>query len=190
MIIHNWGEIEYSKGREMMQAVHSKALKDKKNHLILCSHPNVFTVGYDEKASFYVDTVKCDRGGSITCHSPGQNIYYFCFQVKNPAFFYKRVIDSFGKFFNKYLPSVQFDKKNPGFYIGKRKIASLGFRYSQGVSLHGVALNVDVDLKFHSQVNPCNLSGIVPTSLKNEGIFLIQNEVNKEMVNFIKESFI
>jgi len=189
MIIHNWSEIEYSKGYEMMQTVHNIALKDKKNHLILCSHPNVFTVGYDEKENFNVDTVKCDRGGSITCHSPGQNIYYFCFQVKNPAFFYKRVIDSFDKFFNKYLPNVIFDKKRPGFYIENRKIASLGFRYSQGVSLHGVALNVDVDLPFHLQVNPCNLIGIEPTSLRNEGLFLGQDEVNKEMINFIKESF-
>ncbi len=189
MIIHNWGEIEYRKGREMMQAVHDEALKDKKNHLIICSHPNVFTVGYDENRSFKVDTIKCDRGGSITCHSPGQNIYYFCFQVKNPAFFYKKVIDSFGKFFNKHLPNVQFDKKNPGFYIENRKISSLGFRYSQGVSLHGVAVNVDVDLLFHSQVNPCNLNGIVPTSLKNEGAFLTQDEVNKEMTTFIKEVF-
>ena len=189
MIVHNWGEVDYLKAREMMQNIHSLALKDGQNHLILCSHPNVFTIGTAEKKSFDVDVIKSDRGGSITCHSPGQNVYYFCFGVRNPARFYKKVLSAFEDFFMKYLPEVNYDKKQAGFYIQNRKIASLGFRYSQGVSLHGVALNVDVDLAFHSQINPCDLEGIVPTSLHKEGIMLSQKLVNEEIVSFLEKSF-
>ena len=189
MIIHKLGEIEYLKGREIMQKVHNMALKDGKNHLIICSHPNVFTVGADCKESFSVKVIKSDRGGSITCHSPGQIIFYFCFQVKNPPLFYKRVLSAFEEFFNKHLPAVKYNKKNPGFYIENRKIVSLGFRYSKGVSLHGAALNVDVDLAFHAKVNPCNLEGIVPTSLANEGVNLSEEEVEKEIIKNLKKSF-
>lgn len=189
MIVHPWGEVEYNKAREMMQKVHTRACKDRQNHLILCSHPKIFTVGYDEKRVFSVKTVKTDRGGSVTCHSPGQNIYYFCFQVPNPAKFYKKVILVFEKFFDIYLPIAKFDKRNPGFYIENRKISSLGFRYSKGVSLHGVALNIDIDLEFHSQVNPCNLRGVIPTSLKEEGVSLTSEEVDKKIVTYIKEIF-
>lgn len=189
MILHEWGEIEYTSARERMQEVHSCAQKDGKNHLILCSHPNIFTLGSDEEEHFEVAAIKSDRGGSITCHSKGQNIYYFCFQVLQPARFYKKVLNSFEDFFMNNLPKVTYDKQNPGFYIQNRKIASLGFRYAKGVSLHGVALNVDVDLAFHSLVNPCNLAGIVPTSLVNEGVCLTQAEVNREIIKTIEKNF-
>lgn len=189
MILHKWGEIEYAQARERMQSVHARAQKDGQNHLILCSHPAVFTVGSDEKRAFCVPTVQCDRGGSITCHSDGQNIYYFCFQVTQPALFYKKVLNAFEEFFMMHLPQVKYDKKNPGFYIEDRKISSLGFRYSQGVSLHGVALNVDADLALHSQVPPCNLTNIVPTSLKNEGVFLSEESVNTQIVTLIEKYF-
>jgi len=189
MIVHNWGEIEYTKARKKMQSIHSLALKTGKNYLILCSHPNVFTIGSGEETCFNVEVVESDRGGSITCHSPGQNIFYFCFHVKNPARFYKKVITAFETFFLLYLPEVFYDKKRAGFYIQNRKIASLGFRYSQGVSLHGVALNVSVDLHFHAQVNPCNLEGVVPTSLQAEGLNLTQQEVDKEMIQLLQKSF-
>ena len=189
MIVHNWGEVEYLKARQMMQEVHSQAVEDGKNHLILCSHPNIFTVGSDVQESFSVETTQSDRGGSITCHTPGQNIYYFCFDAKNPARFYKKVLHSFEDFFVKYLPEVKYDKNNPGFYNKNRKIAALGFRYSQGVSLHGVALNVDVDLAFHAQVSPCNLEDIVPTSLVNEGVFLSQESVNEALLISIQKRF-
>ncbi|SFV66681.1 Octanoate-[acyl-carrier-protein]-protein-N-octanoyltransferase [hydrothermal vent metagenome] len=189
MIIHRWGEIGYTKAREKMQEVHQLAKRDGKNHLILCSHPPLFTVGSAQKEEFGVKVIQTDRGGSITCHSPGQNIYYFCFQVKNPAKFYKKILSAFEDFFMQYLPEVTYNKAQAGFYIQNRKIASLGFRYSQGVSLHGVALNVDVDLDFHAQVNPCNLEGIVPTSLANENIHLTQEAVNAAVVHFLEESF-
>lgn len=189
MIVHDWGEIEYVKAREAMGALHVKAQEDGQNHLVLCSHPAVFTVGSDETKSFDVPTVQSDRGGSITCHTLGQNIYYFCFKVEQPAYFYKKVLNSFEDFFMKNLPDVAYDKQSPGFYIQNRKIASLGFRYSKGVSLHGVALNVDVDLDFHSLVSPCNLDNIVPTSLKNEGLPLTQEEVDEQMVQLIGKHF-
>ena len=189
MKLHEWGEVEYTKARDMMQSVHKKALYDGENHLILCSHPNIFTIGSSEKKKFCVETLQCDRGGSITCHSPGQNIFYFCFQVKNPPHFYKRVLTAFEYFFMQTLPEVTYDKKEAGFYIQNRKIASLGFRYEKGVSLHGVALNVDVDLAFHSQVNPCNLEGIVPTSLHNEGCMLTQEAVDQELIALLERSF-
>jgi len=189
MILHKWGEIAYIQAREQMQTLHVKAQQDGQNHLILCSHPAVFTVGSDEKKPFDVATVQSDRGGSITCHSSGQNIYYFCFQVSQPAQFYRKVLNTFENFFTKNLPKVNYDKKSPGFYIQNRKIASLGFRYSQGVSLHGVALNVNVDLALHSQVSPCNLTNIVPTSLKNEGLSLTQKEVDAQIVRLLEKHF-
>jgi lipoyl(octanoyl) transferase len=189
MKVHELGLIEYEKARVIMQEIHDQALQDGQNHLILCSHPNVFTLGSDKSTAFEVPTVASDRGGSITCHTPGQCIFYYCFQAAHPAQFYKKVLTAFESFFNDFLPAVKYDKQNPGFYIQNRKIASLGFRYSQGVSLHGVALNVGVDLDFHTQVAPCNLEGVLPTSLLQEGVIMSEAEVNAVMLKRIEESF-
>ncbi len=189
MILHRWQVIEYRKARKRMQEIHTIACRDGQNHLILCSHPTVFTIGSDTKEFFDVPTVLTDRGGSISCHSFGQNIYYFCFHVKQPARFYKKVLQAFESFFMTYLCDVHYDKKKPGFYRENRKIASLGFRYAHGVSLHGVSLNIDVDLAIHSKVPPCNLEGIVPTSLHNEGVYLSHEEVDSAVLKVIMEHF-
>lgn len=189
MTVHQWGVVLFEEAEVQMQALHAQAVQHKENHLILCSHPPLFTVGSDDKNEWSVKTVRCGRGGSITAHSPGQCIFYFVFQTPNPARFYAHVLKAFEAFFSRYLPKVTYDKHRPGFYIDNRKIASLGFRYSQGVSLYGVALNVDVDLNFHAQVPPCGLEGIVPTSLAAEGMNISEEEVFSEIVKNIEEAF-
>jgi len=189
MIVHAWGLLAYEQAYLKMQDVHTQALVDGQNHLILCQHPNIYTLGQDEDESFNVATFKTDRGGSITSHSPGQNIYYFCFQSSFPSRFFAKVLSVFISFFNTYLPQVYYDKSNPGFYLKNTKLLSLGFRYKKGVSLHGVSLNVSPDLNFHNQIFPCNLKGISASSLVNEGINLTCAEVNEKIIKLICEVF-
>jgi len=189
VILHDLGLLPYETARERMDSIHREAVRDGTNHLILCSHPAVFTVGSDGGGPWPVPVVPTDRGGSVTCHSEGQAVFYFCFQVKEPVRFYRRVRRAFDAFFASVLPAVQYDRARPGYYIGTRKIASLGFRYRQGVSLHGVALNVSVDLALHRQVAPCGLEGVVATSLQEEGISLGVQEVQEQLVGLLSEGF-
>ncbi len=190
MILHHWGEVGYEEGYRRMLEVHQEAKEDGQNHLILTSHLPCFTVGRDAwDANWPVPVIRSDRGGSITCHSPGQNIYYFCFQAPKPPLFFKKVCTVFTRFFAQFDKPFYYDKNNPGFYIENRKICSLGFRYKEGVSLHGVALNVDVDLAFHNRVNPCNLQNIEATSLKAEDIHIDCELVNNFMISEIQKVF-
>ncbi len=189
MIIHRWGLVPYEEAGKRMKKVHQEAQEQRNDHLILCSHPKIFTVGANETRDFGVETIQADRGGSITAHAPGQNIYYFCFQAPKPAHFYKKVLLSFTRFFQAVLPQTTYDKANPGFYVGKGKIASIGFRYANGVSLHGVSLNVDCDLAFCNQVPPCGLKGYKATSLAKEGCDLCPNAVDTFMIKTIQEVF-
>lgn len=190
MTVHDWGLLEYEKAHQQMLDVHKRACEDGNNHLIICQHPNIFTLGQDEwEKDFNVPVYKTDRGGSITSHSPGQNVYYFCFHTLSPARFFAKVIESFSDFFKKYLPLVTYDKNNPGFYLRDKKLLSLGFRYKDGVSLHGVALNVCVDLNFHHQISPCNLKDIVAGSLQEEGLTLSCEDVNEEIIGILRKVF-
>ena len=190
MILHHWGEVDYEEGYRKMLAVHKKAKADGENHLILTSHPPCFTIGRNVwDTQWSVPVIRSDRGGSITCHSSGQNIYYFCFQAPNPPLFFKKVRTVFTRFFAQFDKPFYYDKNNPGFYIENRKICSLGFRYKKGVSLHGVALNIDVDLSFHNQVNPCNLQNIQATSFKAEDIHIDCEWVNNMIISETKKVF-
>ena len=189
MIVHEWGEMPYGEAMAQMRRVHRQAVEGGKNHLIFCSHPELFTVGADDKGKWDVPTVRSDRGGAITCHSPGQLVTYFCFQAKMPARFYAKVLEVYSLFFEETLPDVIYNKEKPGFYIENRKIASLGFRYSSGVSLHGVSLNVNVDLTLHNRVNPCGLEGIRATSLAAEGVDLSLASVKSALQTQISEVF-
>ncbi len=187
MILHRWGLIPYQKAREKMDEVHATACTDGQNHLIFCSHPLCYTVGSDDPGGWGVETIPADRGGSITCHSPGQLVAYFCFQAPEPAVFYRKVRRAYDALFAELLPRARYDAKRPGWYIENRKIASLGFRYRNGVSLHGVALNVDVDLAAHNRVAPCNLDGVTATSLANEGVEISSVELENHLVSITEK---
>ncbi len=189
MILHHWGLIPYEKARKRMNEVHARACRDGQNHLILCSHPLCYTVGSDDSGAWPVPVIPTDRGGSITCHSEGQLVVYFCFQAQEPAAFYRKVRRAYDELFAQFLPKVRYDAKRPGWYVENRKIASLGFRYKKGVSLHGVSLNVDVDLKAHNRVAPCNLDGVIATSLLNEGVLLDEENLSRDLIQLLSQSF-
>jgi len=190
LILHKWGTVEYERAMKMMREIHSLAKREGKNHLIVCSHPKVFTVGAEgRKKEWKIRVVHTDRGGSVTCHSEGQSVFYFCFSIGTPSLFYAKVKRVFSEVFEKLDERIFFDKKRPGFYIENRKLSSLGFRYEDGVSLHGVSVNIDVDLKFHSLVNPCDLKGVLATSLRKEGIFIEKEEFEEMVVEKVCEIF-
>ena len=190
MILHKWGVLPYETARRKMDDIHNMALCDGQNHLILVQHPACFTIGKESwEKKWSVPVIKSDRGGSITCHSEGQNIYYFCFQTPKPVYFFTKVRTVFSNFFDTFDKSFFYDKKKPGFYRQKRKICSLGFRYKNGVSLHGVSLNVDVDLNFHNQIHPCGLQDVVTTSLVHEDIHINCENVNNFIVSEVIKVF-
>ncbi|WP_457605729.1 lipoyl(octanoyl) transferase LipB [Nitratifractor sp.] len=190
MTLHRWGLIAYPEARKRMEAIHEEACRDGENHLILCEHEPCFTIGTDGwEESWPVKTIPTDRGGSITCHAPGQLVAYFCFQAPQPALFYRRVLRAYYGLFSSLLSDVVYDRHRPGWYIDNRKVASLGFRYRQGVSLHGVALNVDVDLDFCNRVAPCALEGVRATSLAAEGVKKPKEEIERLLFDNLDKNF-
>jgi lipoyl(octanoyl) transferase len=51
---------------------------------------------------------------------------------------------------------------------GDRKIAAIGLRVAQGVTMHGFALNVNPDLSAYSKIIPCGIADAQVTSLEVE----------------------
>jgi lipoyl(octanoyl) transferase len=159
------------------------------NFLIFCSHPHVYTLGksgkpehllldkygLDEKeARLY----KINRGGDITYHGPGQIVGYPILDLDN--FFtdihkYLRYLEeavirtlaeydvSAGRIDG--LTGVWIDFENP---ITARKICAMGVKSSRWVTMHGFALNVNVDLSYFGHIVPCGIDDKAVTSLNKE----------------------
>ena len=178
------GKIEYKDFLNLQEEL----VKEKKNYLLFATHNPIFTVGKNE-ADKFPWALKVDRGGSITYFDEGTLMVYFIFNVKSPAFFYKNVRKVISLFFENFPLKIYYDKEKPGFYIENRKIASLGFRYENNRSKHGVSIHINPNLDEFNKINPCNLKGIKATSLKNEGVDISIKKAKEILKPIIKEVF-
>ena len=178
------------------------------NYLLLLEHPNVYTLGksgdlnnllLDEKqlkekdATFY----KINRGGDITYHGPGQIVGYPILDLEN--FFtdihkYLRLLEeTIILTIAEYGLLGERSKGETGVWLGMgtpfaRKICALGIRSSRWVTMHGFALNVNVNLGYFDNIIPCGIKGKTVTSMEVElGKKINQEEVkNKILKNFKK----
>jgi len=159
------------------------------NYLIFCEHPHVFTLGKSGKeenlllseealakvnASYY----HINRGGDITYHGPGQIVVYPVIDLDN--FFtdihkYMRLLEeaviktcgSFGIQAGRIsgLTGVWIDYQNEN---QARKICALGVKTSRWVTMHGLAFNVNTDLRYFEYIVPCGIKDKAVTSMEKE----------------------
>jgi lipoyl(octanoyl) transferase len=149
----------------------------------LLEHPPVFTAG---KRTAHGDrpadpggapVIDVDRGGLVTFHGPGQLVGYPIVRLPDHV----KVVDYVRRVEEALIgvcrdlgvesarvPGrsgvwLRADEKGP-----ERKIAALGIRVSQGVTMHGFALNCDVDLSWYARFVPCGISDAGVTSLSAE----------------------
>ncbi|WAI12023.1 MAG: lipoyl(octanoyl) transferase LipB [Buchnera aphidicola (Macrosiphum albifrons)] len=139
-------------------------------------HHPIFTQGQlkaKENIIFSSDIpiVKTDRGGQITYHGPGQQILYFLIDLKRRKISVRQLIDIMQKIVIETLSNFSLKayikERSPGVYINKEKICSLGLRIKQGSTLHGLALNIDMNLKPFDYIYPCGDMNIKMTQIKN-----------------------
>jgi lipoyl(octanoyl) transferase len=148
---------------------------------LLLEHPSVYTAGRRTEAwERPVDgtpVIDVDRGGKITWHGPGQLVGYPIVRLADPidvVAYVRRmervlieVCEEFG------LPAGQVagrsgvwlpaDARGPD-----RKVAAIGIRVAQGVTLHGFAINCSPDLTWFDRIVPCGIADAGVTSLSKE----------------------
>ena len=172
------------------------------NYFLFVEHPHVYTLGKsgdqsnllidksqlkNKKASFY----KINRGGDITYHGPGQIVGYPILDLENfftdihkyLRFLEESVImtlDNFGiqAERNDGKTGVWLDVNTPF----PKKICAMGVRASRWVTMHGFALNVNVELDYFNNIIPCGLTDNIVTSMNNE---LNKSEINIDEVKVV-----
>lgn len=150
--------------------------KDFQNEIWLLEHPPVFTLGTAADKNHVlspkdIPVVQSDRGGEVTFHGPGQLVIYFMIDIKKLELGPRSLIINLQKFIQsllaRYSIESNFIEGAPGVYVKDEKIASIGLRISKGKTYHGVSINVDMDLKPFSYINPCGYKGLRVTQIKN-----------------------
>ncbi|QLC65874.1 lipoyl(octanoyl) transferase LipB [Flavobacterium sp. LPB0248] len=181
------------------------------NYLLFVEHPHVYTLGksgdlenllLNEKqleakgATFY----KINRGGDITYHGPGQIVGYPILDLEN--FFtdihkYLRLLEeSIILTLAEYGLESGRSEGETGVWLGvgtpfARKICAMGVRASRWVTMHGFALNANVDLGYFDNIIPCGIRGKGVTSLNVElGVEKVdEEEVKSKIIKHLTELF-
>jgi lipoyl(octanoyl) transferase len=174
--IRELGITEYLPVWEEMKAFTQNRTATTQDELWVLQHHPVFTQGQAGKSEHILDphnipVVKTDRGGQVTYHGPGQLIVYFLLDVRRRHYGVRTLVDiietSILAVLNSYGIDGHVRKGAPGVYVEDKKIAALGLRIRRGCSLHGLSLNIDMDLSPFAYINPCGYPGLETTQLRD-----------------------
>ncbi len=153
------------------------------NVLLFLEHPPVFTLGRrGGRENLLVSeawlgrsgiaVVQIERGGNITYHGPGQLVVYPIVHLPSLGLGVVDLVDRLEDVMIRTCAargvSAGRNPLNRGAWVGMKKIGSIGIAVRRGVSFHGLALNVNLDLKPFGWIQPCGLEGVGVTSIQAE----------------------
>ncbi len=178
VIIRQLGLVPYLPTWEKMRTFTETRTPDTCDEIWFLSHPPVFTQGQAGKPEHLlypsdIEVVQTDRGGQVTYHGPGQLIVYCLIDLKRKNWGIRRLVTLIETAVIEMLASEGIEahakQDAPGVYVGDAKICSLGLRVKRGCSYHGLALNVNMDLKPFNQINPCGYKDLAVCQTKDLG---------------------
>ena len=116
-----------------------------------------------------IPVIQSDRGGQVTYHGPGQQVMYVLLNLKRRKLGVRELVTLLEQTVVNTLAEYGIDAHPradaPGVYVGEMKICSLGLRIRKGCSFHGLALNINMDLKPFQRINPCGYAGMEMTQM-------------------------
>lgn len=174
--------VEYLEAWRRQREVHAARLANEiPDTCLLLEHRPVYTAGRrtedSERPLDGTPVVDVDRGGKITWHGPGQLVGYPIVRLPEPidvVAFVRRLEQALmdvcadmglatTRIEGRSGVWVPADERGPA-----RKIAAIGLRVAQGVTMHGFALNCDCDLSAFDRIVPCGITDAGVTSLSVE----------------------
>jgi lipoyl(octanoyl) transferase len=176
------GLLDYQQAWQWQRRLHAQRVADEiSDTTLLLEHPPVYTAGRRtevwERPTDGAPVIDVDRGGKITWHGPGQLVGYPIVRLPDPI-----DVVAYVRRMERMLMAVCADLGLPtqqvagrsGVWLAadqrgpERKIAAIGIRVAQGVTLHGFALNCEPDLSWYDRIVPCGIADAGVTSLSRE----------------------
>jgi lipoyl(octanoyl) transferase len=186
MLVRNLGRLAYRDAWVIQEEAHDRVAAGGEEELLLVEHPPVITFGRrpggekhllvsrDHLAELGVDLVESDRGGDVTFHGPGQIVAYPIVRLIDHALsvgaYVRRLEEVVIATLAEFGVAAQKDESAIGVWVNDddelAKICALGVRIRKGISLHGIALNVETDLSYFNLIVPCGLALRQVTSMR------------------------
>jgi lipoate-protein ligase B len=175
------GAVPYAEACELQRTLRDRrAAGELPDLLLVLEHPPVYTRGkrtepgdlpMDE--SWYrdrgIEVEDSDRGGRVTYHGPGQLVAYPIMAVARVADFVHTMERAIvAALADEGIVAEPRATPFTGVWAGGSKIGSVGVRVRDGVSMHGLAVNVDNDLQPFEWIVPCGIDHASVTSVARE----------------------
>ncbi len=169
---------------------------NKRKELIwILEHNEIFTAGTSFKDKEIIDKsinfIKTNRGGKVTCHGPGQLVFYFVIDLNKRGKNIKKLISGIEKAIIETLKEYKIDsfadRNNIGIWHKNKsgqinKIAAIGIKVRKWIAYHGFSINISNNLAAYKKIIPC---GIIDRGVINLIKIKKQNYKNIEK-NLIK----
>jgi lipoyl(octanoyl) transferase len=155
------------------------------DQLLLLEHDSVLTLGRHsdrshvlatpaELAARGIELIETERGGEVTYHGPGQLTAYPILKLTDRGLLIRPYVRALEAALTATCADMGVEAGPkagyPGCWCGggTRKIGAVGVRVEQGVSYHGIALNVTVRLADFELIDACGMPGLESTSIARE----------------------
>ena len=148
--------------------------KDLPDALLLLEHPAVYTLGQGSSLEFLkfhpddpdIECHRIERGGEVTHHAIGQLVAYPILNLEHHQrdlhWYLRQLEEVIIQFLTSYGVKSQRIQGLTGVWINQagqyQKIAQVGIKVSQWITMHGFALNVCMDLSGFDRIVPCGIS--------------------------------
>ena len=166
--------VNYIDAINMMEERLEQIFNNKEKELIwTLEHQEIYTAGTSYSETDIIDKsikiIETNRGGKITCHGPGQLIFYFVLDLRNKKDI-RKFINSIENSIIETLKTFDIetfsDKDNIGIWYNEngkvKKVAAIGVRVKKWIAYHGFAININNNLDQYKKIVPCGI--------KNKGI--------------------
>jgi lipoyl(octanoyl) transferase len=172
---------DYLAAWDRQREVHAAVVAGGPDTVLLLEHSPVYTAGKrtepHERPTDGTPVIEVDRGGKITFHGPGQLVGYPIVRLPDHVLvvdYVRRLEEALiGVCANLGVATARVPGRS-GVWLRatgerpERKIAAIGIRVSRGVTMHGFALNCDVDLSWYDRFVPCGIADAGVTTLSEE----------------------
>lgn len=169
--------------------VEARAAGEMGDVVLLLEHEPVLTIGRngDERhvlatprqlARRGIEVIRVERGGEVTYHGPGQLTAYPILRLGDRGLLIRPLVRALEEAMIGTCAALGVEAfrrdGHPGCWVAgragaaPRKIGALGIRIERGVSFHGIALNVDPELRDFALIDACGMPGVVSTSIAEE----------------------
>jgi lipoyl(octanoyl) transferase len=183
------GRIDYREAWDLQKRLAAERADDRiPDQLLLLEHDAVLTLGRHADASHVlaeaaelerrgIEVIRVERGGEVTYHGPGQLVAYPILKLSRRGLLLRPLVRALEAAMADTCRALGVEAGrrdgHPGAWCdpdgpGPRKIGALGLRVERGVTYHGIALNVNVDLPDFDLIDACGEPGTRSTSIADE----------------------